>query len=219
MNYDTARKNLIEQQIKSWNVHKKNVIHSLYSVKRENFVPLEYKNFALSDFQIPINNSEFMMSPLVEARLLQECLSDNNGEILEIGTGLGYMASLLSQIYNSVVSYEINALLAKKAHKNIMENNIPNVTVVHGDGLKANLKDYNRKFDAILLSGAVNQDPTYLSKFVNSNGKIIAIIGKKTLMEAVSFKKKCEYGLSKNILFETKINFLHQHLNTNFFTF
>ena len=108
MNYETARKNLIEQHIRPWNVYRTDVIKSLYNVPRENFVPNKYKKYALSDLQVPLNGNDSMLSPMVEARVLQSALTKNCGEILEIGCGSGYMAALLAQVYKSVITVEIN---------------------------------------------------------------------------------------------------------------
>lgn len=219
MNYDTARKNLIEQNIRPWNVFDTDVIKSLYKVQRENFVPSQYKNFAFSDFQIPLSNDESMLNPMVEARILQSAMTKSCGAALEIGCGSGYMAAMLSQIYQSVISIDINQEFVEQARKNIKSNHIKNVQILLGDGLKNDARWSNKKFDVIVISGGIKQSPLFLKDSILPNGKITAIIGSETNMNVVVFKKNYSLGFLESILFETKINHLYHEKSTEPFQF
>ena len=219
MNYETARKNLIEQHIRPWNVYRTDVIKSLYNVPRENFVPNKYKKYALSDLQVPLNGNDSMLSPMVGARVLQSALTKNCGEILEIGCGSGYMAALLAQIYKSVITVEINQHLFEQASENFKSNNIDNVQVFLGDGLKSDTRWSNKKFDAIVISGGIKNSPLFLRDSLSFNGRIIAFMENGPIMNTVLLKKNYSYGFLKLVLFETKVNYLKQENLTEEFQF
>ena len=219
MNYETARKNLIEQHIRPWNVYRTDVIKSLYNVPRENFVPNKYKKYALSDLQVPLNGNDSMLSPMVEARVLQSALTKNSGEILEIGCGSGYMAALLAQVYKSVITVEINQHLFEQASENFKSNKIDNVQVFLGDGLKSDTRWSNKKFDAIVISGGIKNSPLFLRDSLSFNGRIIAFMENGPIMNTVLLKKNYNYGFLKLVLFETKVNHLKQENLTEKFQF
>jgi protein-L-isoaspartate(D-aspartate) O-methyltransferase len=219
MNYDKARKNLIEQNIRPCNVYDPDAIKSLYRVPRESFVPYKYKNYAFSDFQVPLNKYEFMPSPVVEARIFQSVLTKTCGEILEIGCGSGYMAALLAQIYKSVITLEINQTFIEQAYKNIKSNKISNVQIFQGDGLNHDSRWSNKKFDAIVISGGIKNIPLFLKDSIHINGKIVAFMNNGPLMNVVMFKKNHSSGFLKTTLFETKINYLRYENSTGKFQF
>ena len=219
MNYETARKNLIEQHIRPWNVYSTDVINSLYKVHRENFVPNKYKKYALSDFQLPLNKNDSMLSPMVEARILQSALTKNCGEILEIGCGSGYMAAILAQVYKSVITVEITKILFERAKENFKSNKISNVQVFLGDGLKIDTRWSNKKFDAIVISGGIKKSPLFLRDSLSFNGRVIAFMENGPIMNTVILKKNHNYGFLKMVLFETKVNYLKQENLTEKFKF
>ncbi len=217
MNYKTARKNLIEQHIRPWNVYDQVAIKSLYKVSRENFVPHKYKKYAFSDFQVPLNDDDSMLSPMVEARVLQSALTKNCGEILEIGCGSGFMAALLAQVYKSVITVEINNKLYLQAKENFKSNKINNVQVFLGDGLKIDDRWSNKKFDAIVISGGIKNNPLFLRDSLSLNGRVVAFMENGPIMNTVILKKNYSYGFLKMILFETKVNYLkHENLTEKF---
>ncbi len=219
MDYDSARKNMIEQHIRPWNVNSSDVINSLYSVPRENFVPDAYKNFAFCDFQVPLGDNESMFNPMIEARILQSSLTRAAGEILEIGCGHGYMAALLSQIYKSVITVEINQSFVIQAEKNFKSQNIKNVQILHGDGLKVDSRWSNKKFDAIVISGGIKTIPFFLKNSISKNGKIVAMIGDGPAMDVVILKKNNISGFIKSVLFQTEVGHLNQFGPSEFFQF
>ncbi|OUT95832.1 MAG: hypothetical protein CBC01_08795 [Betaproteobacteria bacterium TMED41] len=217
MNYESARKNLIEQHIRPWNVYNSDAINSLYKVPRENFVPLQYKKYAFSDFQVPLTYNDSMPSPMVEARILQCAITENCGEVLEIGSGSGYMAALLAQMYKSVITVEINQNLIEKAQSNLKKNLIENIQVFQGDGLKSDSRWSKKKFDAIVISGGVRNIPVHLEDSITPNGRIVAFLTNGPIMNVVIFKRNYGLGFSKKIVFETKVTYLSfENLNEEF---
>src|SRR5437899_9542882 len=137
MNVEQARFNMVEQQIRTWEVLDQDVLDLLYVVRREEFVPAEYRAFAFSDLEIPLydgaDEGERMMQPKVEARILQELAVKKNEHVLEVGTGSGYLAALLAARSHHVHSVEINAKLKAFAEENLRRSGVDNVTVDLGD--------------------------------------------------------------------------------------
>ena len=134
MNIEQARFNMIEQQIRPWDVLDQDVLNLLSIVKRENFVPAAYRNIAFADLEIPLPDGQNMLFPRVEARVLQELAIKKHEVVLEIGAGSGYMAALLAARGRSVTTVEISPELAKLAEQNLAANGVSNVQVVVGDG-------------------------------------------------------------------------------------
>ena len=134
MNIEQARFNMIEQQIRPWDVLDQDVLNLLSIVKRENFVPAAYRNIAFADLEIPLPTGQHMLFPRVEARVLQELAVKKHEVVLEIGAGSGYMAALLAARGRSVTTIEIEPELAKLAAENLAANGVSNAQVVLGDG-------------------------------------------------------------------------------------
>ena len=134
MNIEQARFNMIEQQIRPWEVLDPTVLDLLFVVKREDFVPEAYRALAFADMEIPIGQGQAMLAPKIEARLLQELGVRKTDKILEIGSGSGYMAALLAARGEHVVTVEINPELADGARRNLERAGVTNVAVETGDG-------------------------------------------------------------------------------------
>src|SRR6185312_5465348 len=134
MNIEQARFNMIEQQIRPWDVLDVEVLDLLHVVKRENFVPEAHKALAFADIEIPLPGGECMLAPKIEARLLQDVAVKKHESVLEIGTGTGYMAALLAHKARQVTSVEISPELKALAEKNLAANGVTNVTVEQGNG-------------------------------------------------------------------------------------
>jgi protein-L-isoaspartate(D-aspartate) O-methyltransferase len=189
-NLEHARFNMIEQQIRPWDVLDAQVLALLATVKREDFVPLAHKALAFVDMEIPLLGSEdeamknghCMLPPRVEARLLQDLQLKPTDKVLEIGAGSGYMAALLAHRAQRVITMEINPELAKMARANLQKAGIANAEVREGDGshgLKA-----EGPFDAILLSGSVVEVPAALLAQLKVGGRLGAITGTEPVMRA-----------------------------------
>jgi protein-L-isoaspartate(D-aspartate) O-methyltransferase len=186
MNIETARFNMIEQQIRPWEVLDGQVLSLLSVVKRENFVPLAHKALAFADMEIPLQSSgakgQCMLAPKVEARLLQDANIQATDKVLEIGTGSGYMAALLAQQAASVLSLEIDPALAQSARTNLQNAGIANVEVRQADGCQGAPAD--GPFDVIVLSGSVPEVPQHLLNQLKMGGRLLAIVGEDPVMRA-----------------------------------
>lgn len=180
MNIEKARYNMIEQQIRPWNVLNEDVLHLLSVVKREDFVPAAYKNMAFADIEIPLAGGQCMLSPKVEARQVQDLALKHNDKVLEVGTGSGFVAAMLAHQAQRVISYEINPELASFARANLQKQGISNVEVRQGDGSQGSVSD--GQFDAILLSGSVAQVPQKLLDQLKVGGRLVAIVGDDPVM-------------------------------------
>jgi len=194
MNIETARFNMIEQQIRPWEVLDGQVLSLLSVVKRENFVPLAHKALAFADLEIPLQASgsqgQCMLAPKVEARLLQDAALQSTDKVLEIGTGSGYMAALLAHQAASVLSIEIDPTLAQLARHNLHSAGIGNVEVRQADGSQGAPAD--GPFDVIVLSGSVPDVPQHLLNQLKLGGRLLAIVGEEPVMRASIITRKGE---------------------------
>ena len=201
MNTEQARFNMIEQQIRPWDVLDQGVLSLLAVVKREDFVPPAYRSMAFFDTEVPLANGQHMLAPKVEARLLQELGVRRHERVLEIGAGSGYMAALLSHKARQVITLEIDPVLAKMASDNLKSAAISNVSVVEGDGSKR--LPTAGPFDAILLSGSVAAVPPALLNELKVGGRLAAIVGQEPVMCAVLVTRVGENEFRSVNLFDT----------------
>ena len=186
MNYEQARFNMIEQQIRPWEVLDSQVLALLAVIKREDFVPTAYKALAFADMEIPLASpaqaGQCMLSPKVEARILQDLALQKHEKVLEIGTGSGYMAALLGHRCSYVTSLEISPALAQSARSNLQRAGIYNAEVRNADG--ADQATSHELFDAIVLSGSVARVPESLLAMLKVGGRLSAIVGDEPMMRA-----------------------------------
>ena len=194
MNYEQARFNMIEQQIRPWEVLDSQVLALLALVRREDFVPPACRALAFVDMEIPLppqdNPSQCMLAPKVEARLLQDLSVQKHEKVLEIGTGSGYMTALLAHRAQQVISLEIEPSLAETARRNLQKAGIYNAEVRLADGA-ANLAEavsdngpLRGPFDVIVLSGSVAEVPPALLDLLKVGGRLSAIVGYEPMMRA-----------------------------------
>ncbi len=179
-NIEQARFNMIEQQIRPWNVDDSAVLGLLSSVKREDFVPLAHKTIAFADLAIPLPGGQTMLEPRLQARLLQDAAVQPGDKVLEIGTGSGYMAALLASQAQRVISLEIDAELADMARANLQKAGITNAEVRQADGAKGAAAD--APFDVIVLGGSVAEVPQALLAQLKVGGRLVAIVGEEPIM-------------------------------------
>ncbi len=182
MNLEQARFNMIEQQIRPWDVLDGDVLHLLSVVKREDFVPLAHKALAFVDMEIPLPGAQSMLAPRVEARMLQDAAVQKHEKVLEIGTGSGHMAALLAHRAQRVISLEINPELVTLARANLQKTGIHNAEVRHLDGAQG--ASVEGPFDVIMLSGSVAEVPQALLAQLKVGGRLIAIVGNEPVMRA-----------------------------------
>lgn len=188
MDIEQARYNMIEQQIRPWEVLDSDVLDLLTKIKREDFVPEAYRHLAFADLEIPLKPGEqasqlgqIMLAPKVEARMLQNLQVASHERALEIGTGSGFMAALLGAQAQRVISYEIDDELAERARTNLRRNNILNVEVLTADANQSDLAA-NGPFDVIVLSGSVAELPQSLLDLLSPGGRLIGIVGDEPMM-------------------------------------
>jgi protein-L-isoaspartate(D-aspartate) O-methyltransferase len=201
MNIEQARFNMIEQQIRPWEVLDQQVLDLLFVVKREDFVPPPYRNLAFADMEIPIGSGQAMLAPRVEARLLQELGIQKTDKVLEIGTGSGYMAALLAARAEHVISIESRPALADIARQNLERAGIGNVTVEVGNG--ANGWAQRGPYDVIVVSGSLPTLPDALLKQLRVGGRLAAIVGTAPVMEAQLVTCSADGVFNTVNLFET----------------
>jgi protein-L-isoaspartate(D-aspartate) O-methyltransferase len=186
MDMEQARFNMIEQQIRPWNVADAHVLALLEVVKREDFVPLAHKALAFVDMEIPLreggSRGQVMLAPRIEARLLQDANVQKHEKVLEVGTGSGYMAALLAHRAQRVITVEIEPELARTARANLQKAGVHNVEVLELDasqGIKA-----EGPFDVIVLSGSVGELPQVLLAQLKVGGRLVGIVGEEPGMNA-----------------------------------
>lgn len=206
MNIEQARFNMIEQQIRPWNVLDQDVLDTLVVVKREQFVPVAAKALAFVDTDIPLGGGEAMFTPKLEARLLQEVQLKKHETVLEIGTGSGYMAALLAHKGRSVTTVEISPTLKALAESNLANAGISNVTVVAGNGAQG--WEQGAPYDVIIISGALEVLPEAFLKQVKVGGRIAAIIGQAPVMSCNIITRVSDTGFDTVKVFETNVKYL-----------
>jgi protein-L-isoaspartate(D-aspartate) O-methyltransferase len=206
MDFEHARFNMIEQQIRPWNVLDQDILDLLSVVRREDFVPPPYRQMAFTDMEIPLTiggraTGETMLAPKVEARILQEVGVRRHESVLEIGAGSGHMAALLAHRARHVDTLEIDADLARFATENLARAEIANVTVRHADGADPaiNLPTY----DVIVLSGSVPAVPERLLAKLSPGGRLAAIVGELPVMQAQVLTRAQGGGTTTRSVFET----------------
>jgi len=203
MNIEQARFNMIEQQIRPWEVLDPQVLDLLFVVKREDFTPPAYRNLAFADLEVPLGSGQVMLAPKIEAKMLQELGIKKTDKILEIGTGSGYMAALLAARADHVVTVECRPELAAIAKENLARAGVSNVTVEIGDG--ANGWAARGPYDAIVVSGSVPVLPDALLKQLRVGGRLAVIVGEAPVMEAQLVTCTAEGVFNTVNLFETVV--------------
>lgn len=203
MNVEQARFNMIEQQIRPWNVLDPAVLSLLNVVRREQFVPAAQQSVAFMDLEVPLGGGQVMLAPRVEARLLQEAALQRTEKVLEIGTGSGFMAALLAHRAQQVVSYEVRPALAAMARDNLRQAQIMNVEVRQGDGAAGDAA--RAPWDVIMLSGSVAEVPQQLLAQLKVGGRLLAVVGNEPVMNAVRVTRTGENAFQTTPLFDTVV--------------
>ena len=201
MNFEQARFNMIEQQIRPWDVLDQNVLDLLFTVRREDFVPAALQRLAFADTEIPLGHGAVMLAPKIEARMLQAVAVKRHESVLEIGAGSGYAAALLAAHAAHVTSLEIVPELADMARANLKRAQIDNVTVETANG--AGGLPGKAPFDVIVVSASVPTVPPELLAQLKVGGRLFAIVGQEPVMEAQLITRNSESGFSTQSLFET----------------
>jgi protein-L-isoaspartate(D-aspartate) O-methyltransferase len=203
MNIEQARFNMIEQQIRTWEVLDPEVLDLLFEVKREDFVPPEFRELAFADLEIPLGHGEAMWQPKVEARVLQELGVRAHENVYEVGTGSGYLAALLARRARHVTSAEIHPDLKAFGAQNLRRAGIGNVTLLEGDSARAPLAE--SAFDVIVLTGSTPILPQAFLDRLAPGGRLFAVVGDPPVMKAVLVRQPVPGAFQHDEMFETLV--------------
>lgn len=203
MNLEQARFNMVEQQIRPWEVLDQEVLDLLFRLRREEFVPSQYRDLAFVDMEIPLGFGEVMLSPKLEARMLQGLGVKASDKVLEVGTGSGYMAALLAARAGHVHSVEIVPELKAFAEKNLKAHGVDNITLEQGDAARG--WTAHAPYDVIVLTGSTPLLAETLRQSLKPGGRLLAVVGEAPVMEARLIRCVAEGAFNTVNLFETCI--------------
>ena len=203
LDVERARFNMVEQQIRPWEVLDPRVLDLLFRVRREEYVPNRYRELAFVDMEIPIGHGEKMLAPKMEARMLQELALEPGDKILEVGTGTGYMTALLASLGGQVTSVDIIAEFTQSACARLAGNGFDNVALETGDAARG--WDRHAPYDAIVLTGSVPMLPEAFLKSLQAGGRLFAVVGEAPVMQARLITCATAGSYSTTGLFETCI--------------
>jgi protein-L-isoaspartate(D-aspartate) O-methyltransferase len=202
MDFEQARFNMVEQQVRTWEVLDQEVLALLFAVRREDFVPPAYRALAFADLEIPLDDGERMWTPKMEARVLQELELKGSESVLEIGTGSGYLTALLARLAGEVVSVEINPRLLAEGRAHLAAAGVRNARVQGGDGARG---WGDETYDAIVLTGSTPVLPDAWLKQLKPDGRLFAVIGDLPVMTARLTRWTAPGAIVHEDLFETVI--------------
>ena len=203
MNFDQARFNMVEQQVRPWEVLDERVLSVLESTHREDFVPVRYRKMAFADIAIPLDHDQTMMKPVVEGRLLQALELQDGETVLEIGTGSGFIAACLSKLAKSVVSVDIHEQFTKETAVKLNEKDIKNVELATGDVMSGWQPE--QAHDVVVVTGSVPTIPDHFRGWVNPGGMLFVVCGESPAMEAKLLTKLNATEWREESLFETDL--------------
>lgn len=202
MNIDYARLQMVNQQVRGWNVYDEDVLAILQEMPRERFVPAEYARLAFADMEIPLGHGQHMMTPTLEGRVLQALGLQGNERVLEIGTGSGFLTACLARLSAHVTSVDIFEDLLEAAEERLASAGISNVALLPMNAMQA-LPD--GQFDAIAVTGSLQSfDPRFVDA-LNSHGKLFVVVGDAPAMEAKLVERTEEHDWQSISLFETTL--------------
>jgi len=218
--YEQARYNMVEQQIRTCEVLDQDVLDLLFTVRREEYVPPQYRTLAFVDFEIPLPGEGTarprMWTPKMEARVLQELRVSRADRVLEIGTGSGYLTALLASSAAEVLSVEIDPALAESARRKLAQHGFGNVRVECGDGARGYGED---AYDVIVLTGSTPILPDRFMQQLRPGGRLFAVVGEAPVMKARLIRFTAPHARVSTDLFETVIQPLQNALVPERFVF
>ena len=215
-NMEQARFNMIEQQIRPWDVSDAQVLSLLSAVKREQFVPAGRQSLAFMDMEIPLGHGAFMWQPKLEARVLHELHVQKGERVLEVGTGSGYLTALLSRLAAQVASVEIVPELSVQAAHNLAAHDFGNIQLEVGDAANS---WGSSQYDVIVLTGSVPVHPTAFQQQLTLGGRLFAIVGDAPAMHAKVITRLANEVFESVTLFETNVEPLQKATQPQRFVF
>jgi len=204
MNVEHARHAMIEQQVRPWDIVDLQVLAAMSAVPRENFVPPAYRDLAFADTELPIGHGETMFKPVLEGRMLQGLKLQPNDEVLELGTGTGFITACLASLCRSLVTVDLHADFIANAKNRLAALDLNNVRYEQADALAFNP---DQQFDAIAVTGAVTDVPQVFLDWLRPGGRLFIIHGQSPAQEAVCLTRSAQ-GFDTESLFETDIPYL-----------
>jgi protein-L-isoaspartate(D-aspartate) O-methyltransferase len=200
MDTDFARQQMVDQQVRAWDVLHPDVLQVLKNIPREQFVPTGYEALAFADTEIPIGHGQFMMTPTLEGRLLQALKPTSSDKVLEIGTGSGFLAACLARLSDSVTSVDIHDDFLAAAKVNLEDTGIGNVTLLSMDAMQ---KLPDEKFDVVAITGSIEDfDPRFVDA-LNPGGRLFVVVGTGPAMDARLVTRTGDNDWQSESLFET----------------
>lgn len=196
-----CRDNMVEQQVRPCDVLDERVLDTLKQIHRDAYVPARYRNLAYADTAIPLNEREVMMHPTLEGQILQLLDIQPEDNVLEIGSGSGYLTACMASLACHVESYEIDPQLAQQAMATLQAQGIFNIDIIVGDGLQST--PVNKKYDVIVLTGSVSELPDYFLQALNRNGRLFMVDGDAPTMQAHLIHRVGDNDCNDTVMFET----------------
>lgn len=204
MNLDLARFNMVEQQVRTWDVLNPRVLDALARTPREDYAAEEYRKLSYADTELPIGSGQVMLKPVVAARCLQTLNIQPDDSVLEIGTGTGYITAVISKLASQIHSIEIDHDLYQQAKTNLFTNGIHNVILHEGDATQE--MNWGGPFDAIFATGSFPAEvPQHLLQKLKLGGRMLAVIGEHPLMQACLITRISDTEWQREEVFETSI--------------
>jgi protein-L-isoaspartate(D-aspartate) O-methyltransferase len=203
MNFEQARFNMVEQQIRPWEVLDGRVLSLLETVQREDFVPVRYRKLAFADVAVPLEAGQVMMRPKIEARMLQALDVNESETVLEIGTGSGFMTACLAALSKRVVSVELHEELHREAAAKLADKSVSNVELFVGDVMRGWQPE--QAHDVVVVTGSVAEIPEQFLGWVNPGGRMFVIRGESPAMEALLMARQDVTEWAVESLFETDL--------------
>src|SRR5262245_22685967 len=200
MNFEAARAQMLGQQIRAWEVLDDRVLRALEQTPRERFVPPEYRELAFADTEIPIGHGQSMLAPKIEGRLLQALQIEPIDEVLEIGTGTGFLTACLARLARRVLSVDIFPDFVEVARARLTEDNVHNAEVTTADGLTLELPE---RFDAIAVTASVPVLDDRFARMLRPQGRLFVVVGRAPVMEARLITRAANGDTISQDLFET----------------
>ncbi len=217
MNVEQARFNMVEQQIRPWDVLDFKVLDLLQLTPREEFVPKGYEELAFADMEIPLDHGEVMLAPKIVARMMQAANIHESDSIFEVGTGTGYGTALLAKAAREVESVDIHPDFIETAQQNLTNQGIDNVTLDTRDAAQGVGSD--RLYDVIIITGSLPTLPDSFQHSLQRGGRLVAVVGNAPVMQAVLITRSGDNEWSEEVLFETEIPPLRNVAAVKPFTF
>ncbi|QWT20065.1 protein-L-isoaspartate O-methyltransferase [Bacillus sp. NP157] len=206
MNFEQARQNMVENQVRPWEVLEYSVLDTLKAIRREDFVAPAHRNVAFADLNLPLGHDEVMMKPVIEGRVLQAIALNKTDEVLEIGTGSGYLTACLANLAGKVTSIDMHADFVDAARQRLAAAGVANATVETAEAVNGYVPA--GVFDVVVVTGAVHEIPAKFVRWLKPGGRMFVVRGDSPAQTAVLLTHEGEGRFREESLFETDLPYL-----------